>query len=119
MGLLLQLRWSAYTFSGFECRGHVQILFCSWLFRSGSWAFSLFVPCSKFFPTVRAGNYFDSLVVSLYFVAQGEACPGASTVADGPRSEVPASLCDAVAPLHSVGFILCLAFLQNIANLGA
>ena len=29
------------------------------------------------------------------------------------------SLCDVVALLHPVGFTLCLAFLQNIANLGA
>ena len=31
-------------------------------------------------------------MVSLYFVAQGDFCPGASTAAKGPRSQVPACL---------------------------
>lgn len=58
-------------------------------FSSTSWAFGLFCTLFKIFPTVHTGSYFWSLVVSLYFVAQGEVCPGASTVANGPRSEGP------------------------------
>lgn len=37
-------------------------------------------------------SYFQFLLVSLYFVAQGNICLGASTLAKGPRSQ-PISLC--------------------------
>ena len=44
------LRWFAHPFGGVGWRGHVQSLlllpipiFCSWLFRKGSWVFCLFV----------------------------------------------------------------------------
>ena len=46
---------------------------------------SLCVFCPEFALTVHACSYFWSHIVSLYFVAQGEGCPDASTVAKGPR----------------------------------
>ena len=47
------LRWFAHSFGGDECRGHAQyssftpnvLLFCSQLFRNGSWVFGLFISC--------------------------------------------------------------------------
>ena len=47
--------------------------FCSWLLRSGSWVFGLFVSCCPWFAlTVQgAGSYFYSLTVSLYSVSRG------------------------------------------------
>ena len=47
------LRWFAHSFGGGECRGHAQyssftpnvLLFCSQLFRNGSWVFGLFISC--------------------------------------------------------------------------
>ena len=41
---------------------------------------------------MHARSYFASLIVSLYFVAGGDVCPGASTAANHPRSQVPTSL---------------------------
>ena len=46
--------------------------------------------CSQLFP-LHLCSYFQSLLVSLYFVAQGNICLGASTLAKGPRSQ-PISL---------------------------
>ena len=61
------LRWLAHTFGGVECRGHVEVpcfcsrhpVFCSGLFRSGSWSFCSFCilfsiicpncPCTQLF----------------------------------------------------------------------
>ena len=52
--------------------------------------FGLFVSfCPEFAPATPVGSYFQSYTVSLYFVAQGEVCPSASTAAKGPR--VPGS----------------------------
>ena len=48
--------------------------------------FGLFVSfCPEFAPATPVGSYFQSYTVSLYFVAQGEVCPSASTAAKGPR----------------------------------
>ena len=42
----------------------------------------LFVSCCPWFaPTLHAHSYFSSFIISLYFVAQGEVCPGASKAA--------------------------------------
>ena len=52
--------------------------------------FGLFVSyCSYFSPTAYGCSYFQSLTVSLYSVAGGYICPGASTPVKGPRSQVP------------------------------
>lgn len=45
--------------------------------------------CPELAPATHVGSYFQSYTVSLYFVAQGEVCPNASTAAKGPR--VPGS----------------------------
>ena len=61
---------------------------CSRIFKSGSWVFwSLCIFCPEFAPTLHACSYFHSHTVSLYFVAGGEMCAGASTAAKGPRSQ--------------------------------
>ena len=56
--------------------------FCSWLFRSDSWVFGLFVSCyPQYVPTAQAQSYFWFLIISLYFLAQ-----------KGLRSRVPGCL---------------------------
>ena len=51
---------------------------------------SLYLLGAEFAPVVPAGSYFESHTVSLYLVAPGEVCPGASIAAlqqrvPGPR----------------------------------
>ena len=78
------LRWFAHTLGGVVGEGGRQAVpcFCSWLFQSGSWVFlSLCIFCPEFVPTVHARSYFQSHMVSLYFVAGGEVCPGESIAA--------------------------------------
>ena len=56
--------------------------FCSWLFRSDSWVFGLFVSCyPQYVPTSQAQSYFWFLIISLYFLAQKDL-----------RSQVPGCL---------------------------
>ena len=44
--------------------------------------FVFFLSCyPEFAPSAHACSYFQSLIISLYFVAQGDVCPGASPVA--------------------------------------
>ena len=46
------LGWFAQSFSGVECRGHVEYPVCSWLFRSGSRGFQSFLyPWSRICPS--------------------------------------------------------------------
>ena len=48
---------------------------------------SLYLLGPEFALTAHARSYFWSQTVSLYFVAQGEVCPGASIARKGPRSQ--------------------------------
>ena len=43
----------------------------------------------EFAPTMHVRNCFSSHTVSLYFVAQGVVCPGASIAAQQPRAPGP------------------------------
>ena len=63
--------------------------FCSWLFRSGSWVFLFFFGTilSIISPNCACKQLFLALVISLYFVAGGDVCPGASTAAKHRRSQ--------------------------------
>ena len=90
-GLESWLKCFAHSFSGAESRGHEQYT----LFATGSseiaigWGFcNLLVSfCPEYAPTAHAAVIFSPHVVSLYFVARGEVCPGAST---SKGSRVPA-----------------------------
>ena len=88
-GLEGWLGWSAHPLGFAVCRDHTAVpWFCSGHLRSSSWVFGLFVSCSKFVPAVFMYTViFYSLIVSLYSVAPENICPGASTVAKGPRSQ--------------------------------
>ena len=92
LGTTSPLTEFGHPFGGSVYRGHAQYpasALCSMLFRSGSWFFSLFVSCCpQFAPTAHALSYFESHIVSLYLVAQGDICPGASTAGKGPGSQV-------------------------------
>ena len=71
--------------------------FCSWLLRSGSWGFWPFCVLLSITCPNRACMQLFSVLSSVLFrfldcVAQGDICPDASTVAKGPRSQVPACL---------------------------
>ena len=78
---------------GVECWGHAQhpVLlptpsFCSRIFRNGSWDFCLLV---QNLPQLHMHHYFYSRIISLYFLAQGQMCPGASIAACIKGSQVP------------------------------
>ena len=67
--------------------------FFSRLFRSGSRHFwSLCIFCPALAPTVHSHSYFQSHIVSLYFVVRGKVSPGASFAALQQGSQIPASL---------------------------
>ena len=80
--------------------------FCYRLFKSGSWVFlvSLYLLGPEFAPTAHARSYFLSHIVSLYFVAQGEVYPGASTAAKGPRSQPVSSRVVSVSKMYPGDF---------------
>lgn len=63
--------------------------FTSQLFRSGSVVFGLFISCSDLAATVHTLSYSYSLIVSLYFVAVGDICPGVSSAVrvPGPKPQ--------------------------------
>ena len=99
------LRWLAHPFGDVVCRGHVQdpafapnTLFLlpapqKWqlgFFCLFVWSFCILL--SRTCPNCVCTQLFSVPMVSLYFVAQGDFCPGASTAAKGPRSLVPACL---------------------------
>ena len=106
LGLLLQLRWSAYTFSGFECRGHVQILFCSWLFRSGSWIFDVFVAYNKMcnLPRVHMYSVIFSPFQFLSILLLEDMCPGIC-LGEALQQRVPGPRSKAVSKRHNVAEI--------------
>ena len=58
----------------------------------------------EFAPTAHALSYFLSHIVSLYFVAQGEVYPGASTAAKGPRSQPVSSRVVSVSKMYPGDF---------------
>ena len=103
VGLARWLRWSAHPLSGIVCRGTcvvpcfpsrhpvfapsslemaVELIFCRCC---------LFVSFGPEFINCTAYSYFQFHTVSLYLVALGELCPGASTAVKGLRSH-PACL---------------------------
>lgn len=88
VGQKVWLRRSAYSLGGITCRVHVPC-FCSWLFGSDSWVFLIFLYLVIHnFPQLHICTVIlGFLIVPLYFVAQGEFCPGASTAAKDPRSQ--------------------------------
>ena len=43
--------------------------------------------CPELAPATHVGSYLQSYTVFLYFVAQGEVCPSASTAAKDPGSQ--------------------------------
>lgn len=61
--------------------------FCSLLFRSAFEFSGLFVPFVQNLSQLRMHSCVSSPMVSLYFVAPGEVCPGASVAAKGPRPQ--------------------------------
>ena len=83
------LRWFAPhpSFDYVECRGREQLI------RSGSWAFwsFLYLVHNCLQPHIHTA-FFKPHIVSLYFVARGDICPGATTAAKDPRSWGPACL---------------------------
>ena len=98
--------WSAHPLGGAVCRDHAQYP----VFAPGTseTAVGLWPLCILLFviaPTAHVCSYFSLLIVSLYSVAGGDVCPGASTLVKGPRSQ-PISL-----PAASTPFPLCFSFL--------
>ena len=65
------------------CAGSLRrTCFCSWLFRSGSWAFwSLCLSWSIICPTEQTRRCHQTLQ---FFVIRGVVCPGASPAAEHP-----------------------------------
>ena len=64
--------------------------FCSQYLRRDSWAFAFLYLVAHHLPQLRMlCSYFQSLIVSLYFVAQRDFCPGTHTAikVPGPRSK--------------------------------
>ena len=55
--------------------------FSPWFSEVAFGGLGLSVSCPQFDPAVQACGYFQSFLVSLYFVAWGDICPGASTAA--------------------------------------
>ena len=83
VGLEGWLRWSARPSGDVECRGHAQNT--PLLQPPQKWQLGFLVSLcllSRIFP-----NCARSCTVSLYFVAQGEVCPSASTAAKDPGSQ--------------------------------
>ena len=67
--------------------------FCSQYLRRDSWAFAFLYLVVHHLPQLRMlCSYFQSLIVSLYFVAQRDFCPGTHTAIKGPRSQIQACL---------------------------
>ena len=94
------LRQFAHPFGGVVCGGHAQYpafspntLFL--LLALQKWQLDFLVFLYLFvhnLPHLRMHSYFQSHIISLYFVAGGDICPGASISAKGARSQVPACL---------------------------
>ena len=92
VGQKVWLRRSAYSLGGITCRVHM-LCFCSWLFGSDSWVFLIFSYLIHNFPQLHMCTVIlGFLIDSLYFVAQGDFCPGASSAAKDPRCQIPVFL---------------------------
>ena len=76
-----------------ECRDHVVLCFCSWHFTSGRWFVALLYLIVHHLAQqhMYAVIFSPLYLVSLYFVAGGDVCPGADTTAKSPGSQ-PISL---------------------------
>ena len=66
--------------------------FCSQYLRRGSWAFAFLYLVHHLPQLHMLCSYFQPLIVSLYFVAWRNFCPGTRTAIKGPRSQTPACL---------------------------
>ena len=93
-----RLRWLAHPFGGVECRGRVEVhcffsqhpVFCSRLFRSGSWPFCSFcILFSIICPNCPHTRLFLVPYSLFVFCCGGDVCPSASTAAKSPRLEDP------------------------------
>ena len=93
VGQKVWLRRSAYSLGGITCRVHMPC-FCSWLFGSDSWVLLIFLylVIHNFPQLLMYTVILGFLIVPLYFVAQGDFCPGARTAAKDPRCQVQVCL---------------------------
>ena len=79
VGLEGRLRWFAHPLGGVVCRGHAQ--YAAFAPGSSKVAVGFFCLLSRICPNCNTCSYFQSRIISLYFVAPGEVCPGASVAA--------------------------------------
>ena len=85
VGQEARLRWSAPALGGAVCRDHAQCpVFAPGTSEMavGSWPFCILL--SVIAPTAHACSHFSLLIVSVYSVAGGDVCPGASTLVRVP-----------------------------------
>ena len=76
-----------------ECGDHAALCFCSWRSRSGGWFVALLYLIVHHLAQqhMYAVIFSPLYLVSLYFVAGGDVCPGADRTAKSPGSQ-PISL---------------------------